>query len=207
MVISKQLFSVSRALLIAIVFACSSCFFGPNPNALYFDSSSLDQIREQEKKLGAKEYNGFSHGIGRVSDKQTWGQSIMFLRSDTDFLPLLTKYYFDADSTVQFIQYEWNKAVPGTSVKERDNMMLEEREKHTAYHHKFMEIAKQITNSYGSPTQGDGRVKRIPFEQLYMYKADYSWDLEDRSIHHRMVWIPSQGIPVFKIFTKVAFKE
>ncbi len=181
----------------------ASC--GSDEDVLLFDQIPLSEIRKEESAVGAKEFDGLAHGVGKV-DSLKWENSLMFLRKDADFIPLKTKYYFGQDSTVQYIVYEWNRAVPGTAVEERDQMMAEERGKHEAYHKKFIAIANQIAQKYGNPTDGDGQVKRIPFEQLYMFKADYIWKLEDRSIYHRMVWIPSHGIPVFKVFTKVVFK-
>lgn len=200
--ISKQLFYTLLTLTILITQGCSS-----REETFNFSLKTLEEARSFENGINSslKIQDDFSpaKGFYPLDSLYKIKGRVVFVRNHENFLPLTTKYYKDENSdSIRYIIYEWNKAIPGTSQAERQELLNPEIQKFDDYHQKYIALVKKFKAEYGEPIEGDGKVRKS-FTIYPIWKAHMKFQHDKKYIDLDWVWIPSNDARVFKIITKV----
>ncbi len=200
----KSIFHNTSVWLFCVACIATSCSEGTE--VYNFDVSTMNEANSFEEETGSelkiqddfKPVQGF---FPMDSIYQIQGRRV-YLRNTEYFLPLTTKYYKDQNSdSIRYIIYEWNKAVPGTTPKERANILFEESKKFDEYHQKYVSLVKTFKKLYGDPVEGNGRVQK----SLHIYpiwKAHIRFKSNKKYIDLDWIWIPSNDARVLKIIAK-----
>ncbi len=183
-----------------------SCGSDSENNFFLLEQKSLTEIKAFENTQDSEEIEGIYHGKAPSNffperDKLTLDNSLMFLR-DGNEIPLKTAYYFTPDSTVELIVYEWNVAQPGMNVKEVEEATATEDKKWKLYNGLFYSISEEIGKLYGHPTRGDGKTIKEKSALYDLWKKEVYWELEDKTIELKLIWMPKPGFKHFKILVK-----
>ncbi len=163
--------------LLIVVSGCS--WFSPKDqtNELFFQKSKVSQVEMLEQTLNAKVefYKGSVDQRFCPDEIDCSGlKDYLFSYRESEELPLMARYYFDLDSVVQFIHYEWSIDVPNQSPAERELVMDREMGKFQKYINKLNFVAEEISKTHGKPIFKDGGMQTkglsiMPY-QTYLIK-------------------------------------
>ena len=148
-----------KYLVLILFFSSCSWFIATDQtNELLFEKSSVSKVKELEESLGAS-VEFYEGGVDPRFCPSEIDCSVikayLFTYRESDELPLMTRYYFDRDSMVQFIHYEWSIDVPNQSHAERELAMDREMDKFQKYINKLNVVAEEISKTYGKPISKD----------------------------------------------------
>lgn len=184
----------------------TSCDSDPK-EYLFLENENLNVIRSFENSLSSNELEGIYHGKAPSNffpgrDSLDLERSLMFLRSGHE-IPLKTTYYFTPDSSVELISYEWNVVQPGMNVQQVDSATALEDKKWNKYERLFYGISEDVGKKYGHVTRGDGKTVKEKSALWDLWEKEVFWELEDKTIELKLVWMPKPGFKHFKILLKV----
>ena len=167
----------------------------------------FDKIITYEQSLGSVQLDGVFHGKAPSNffpgrDSFDLDRSLMFLRQG-DEVPLKTVYYFTPDSTIELILYEWNVVQPGMSLAQADSATRGLDKEWNRYEALFYSIAEEVGKQYGAVTLGDGKTVKEDSKLWDLWKKEVSWELQDKTIELKLVWMPKIGFRHHKILLKV----
>ena len=175
-------------------------------NQLLIDSRSMQTIYDLEKELGGE----LSYYSGKVNPKfcpevvncDAADRYLTSIRRSED-LPLIAKYFFDKDSVVQFVHYEWSKTVPPLNYEEREQIMAQEVNNFPAYMNKLNLIAEKVHAEFGEPIYKDEGLQEGGTSLLDFKKYKIIYKKDGQVVELRLLWSPQMGARFFKVIAKV----
>lgn len=188
-----------------------SCNKEPKKEKLNFTFKTLSESTTDEEKIGSTlkvdlNYHPPAKGYYKGSQKVIFGPHKAFVRDNNQHIPLLVNYYADGNKQVQFIVYEWTKAMPGITVEERDKLYVHIHDEFEIYRKKFYEIAYRLKDKYGKNIAGDGKLKNSGIQSDPIYKSHLLFEDKNTNklIELNFLWIPMTKIHkiVLKIYDK-----
>jgi len=200
----KLIFIISLSIL---VISCEYFKLTDNQNILLFEKKQIKEVLKEELNFQAD--TNYLKGTPsqficpETTECNDLITSLRAVRKEKNELPLIAKYYFDKDSIVQFIHYEWSQTVPGLTVAEREQLMQIESKRFNVYLAKLNEVADILQLEMGAPISNDGEIKKNETSLLDIYKYQISFAKGNKQVDLKLVWSPKRGARFFKVWVKV----
>ncbi len=183
-------------LILLTVIGFSSCSDDQLDTELWFEQATKAAVVAHEKVQG-----------GTLHESDLTKEAEVYMRDASATLPLKVRYYFSKADKVEKVMYEWSKIVPNLTPEQLDSIMVGEINNINVYHNKYDQIANQLTEQYGLPTEGDGHLKKERFEMLDMWKRKQVWKNDELTVSLNMIWVPKTGYRIFKVFCEATWEE